>query len=38
MDITLTRSKFEELISDLVESTVGPVNQALKDSGLTLIK
>ena len=38
MDITLTRSKFEELISDLVESTVGPVNQALKDSGLTFDK
>ncbi len=38
LDITLTRSKFEELISDLVESTVGPVNQALKDSGLTFDK
>ena len=38
MDITLTRSKFEELIADLVESTVGPVNQALKDSGLTFDK
>ena len=38
MDITLTRSKFEELISDLVEATVGPVNQALKDSGLTFDK
>ena len=35
MDITLTRAKFEELISDLVEKTVEPVNQALKDSGLT---
>ena len=35
MDITLTRAKFEELISDLVESTTGPVNQALKDAGLT---
>ncbi len=38
MDITLTRSKFEELIADLVESTVGPVNQALKDSGLSFDK
>ena len=38
LDITLTRSKFEELIGDLVESTVGPVNQALKDSGLTFDK
>jgi molecular chaperone DnaK len=35
MDITLTRSKFEELIRDLVESTAGPVNQALKDAGIT---
>ncbi len=35
MDITLTRSKFEELIRDLVESTSGPVNQALKDAGVT---
>ena len=35
MDITLTRAKFEELISDLVESTTGPVNQALNDAGLT---
>lgn len=35
LDITLTRSKFEELIHDLVESTVGPVNQALKDAGVT---
>ena len=38
MDITLTRAKFEELISDLVESTVEPVNQAMKDSGLTFDK
>ena len=38
LDITLTRSKFEELISDLVESTVEPVNQAMKDSGLTFDK
>ena len=35
LDITLTRPKFEELIRDLVESTAGPVNQALKDAGLT---
>ena len=35
MDITLTRAKFEELIGDLVESTTGPVNQALSDAGLT---
>jgi molecular chaperone DnaK len=35
MDITLTRAKFEELIGDLVESTIGPARQALKDSGLS---
>ena len=35
LDITLTRAKFEDLIRDLVESTTGPVNQALKDAGLT---
>ncbi len=35
MDITLTKAKFEELIRDLVESTLGPVNQALSDAKLT---
>lgn len=35
LDVTLTRAKFEELIGDLVQSTTGPVNQALKDAGLT---
>ena len=35
LDITLTRSKFEELIRELVESTSGPVNQALKDAGIS---
>ena len=35
LDITLSRAKFEELISDLIEATTGPVNQALKDAGLT---
>ena len=35
LDVTLTRAKFEELIHDLVEATAGPVNQALKDAGLT---
>ena len=38
LDITLTRAKFEELIGDLVESTVGPVNQAIKDSGMNFDK
>ena len=34
LDTTLTRAKFESLISDLVESTTVPVNNALKDAGL----
>ena len=36
LDITLTRAKFEELIHDLVESTATPVQNALKDAGLTV--
>ena len=35
MNITLTKAKFEELIHDLVDATVGPINQALKDANLT---
>ncbi len=38
MNITLTRAKFEELIKDLVDSTVGPMNQAFKDAGLSADK
>ena len=38
LDVTLTRAKFEELIRDLIEETTGPVNQALKDAGLTADK
>ncbi|NPV26862.1 MAG: molecular chaperone DnaK [Firmicutes bacterium] len=34
LDITLTRAKFEELTPDLVEKTMGPTRQALKDAGL----
>jgi len=34
LDIDLTRAQFEQLIADLVESTIGPVKQALSDSGL----
>lgn len=34
LDITLTRAKFNELTADLVEKTMGPVRQALADSGL----
>lgn len=35
-ETTLTRAKFNELTADLVESTMGPVRQALKDSGLSV--
>ncbi len=35
MDVDLTRSKFEQLIGDLVQKTIDPVKQALKDAGLT---
>jgi molecular chaperone DnaK len=34
LDITLTRAKFDELTSDLVERTLEPVRNALKDAGL----
>ncbi len=34
LDVNITRAKFDELTSDLVEKTMGPVRQALKDSGL----
>ncbi len=33
-EATLTRAKFNELTADLVEATMGPVRQALSDSGL----
>jgi len=36
LDLTLTRAKFNELTADLVEKTMGPVRQALKDSGLQI--
>ncbi|MGN0204755.1 MAG: molecular chaperone DnaK [Coprococcus sp.] len=35
MNITLTRAKFEELTHDLVDKTAGPVQNALKDAGIT---
>ena len=35
LNMSLTRAKFEDLISDLVESTTEPVRKALKDAGLT---
>ena len=34
LDTTITRAKFNELTADLVERTMGPVRQALSDSGL----
>ncbi|MBR3242732.1 MAG: molecular chaperone DnaK, partial [Parasporobacterium sp.] len=35
LDMDLTRAKFDELTHDLVEATAGPVQQALRDAGLT---
>ena len=35
LDLTLTRAKFDEITADLVEATMGPVRQAMKDSGLS---
>ena len=35
LEVTLTRAKFEELSSDLVERTMGPTRQALSDAGLS---
>jgi molecular chaperone DnaK len=35
LDMTLTRAKFNELTHDLVERTVIPVQNALKDAGIT---
>lgn len=36
LDLTLARAKFDELTSDLVEATMGPVRSALQDSGLQI--
>ena len=36
LDLTLTRAKFDELTADLVEQTMVPTRQALKDSGLEI--
>ena len=35
LDLTLSRAKFNELTADLVSATMGPVKQALSDSGLS---
>jgi molecular chaperone DnaK len=34
LDITLTRAKFNELTADLVEKTIGPLQQAIRDANL----
>ncbi len=36
LDLTLTRAKFNELTAHLVENTMGPVRQAMKDSGISV--
>ncbi len=35
LDLTLSQAKFNELTADLVRATMGPVEQALRDSGLS---
>ena len=35
LDVTISRAKFNELTADLVEKTVGPMNQAMRDAGVT---
>lgn len=34
LDMTLTRAKFDDLTSELVEKTMGPTRKAMKDAGL----
>jgi len=38
LNITLTRAKLEQLVSELVEKTIGPCQQALSDAGITPAK
>ncbi len=35
LDVNITRAKFNELTADLVEKTIGPMNQAFRDAGVT---
>ena len=35
LTLTLTRAKFDEMTKDLVEATVGPLRQAIKDAKMT---
>jgi len=34
LDISITRAKFEDLVSDLIKRTMKPTRQAMKDAGL----
>ncbi len=34
LNMTITRAKFEQLVDDLIQRTIGPVEQALKDAGM----
>lgn len=34
LNMTITRAKFEQLVDDLVQKTLGPTEQALRDAGL----
>ncbi|MBI5474575.1 MAG: molecular chaperone DnaK [Ignavibacteriae bacterium] len=34
LNMTITRAKFEQLVDDLIQRTIGPVEQALKDANL----
>lgn len=36
LDLTLTRAKFNDLTSDLVDKTIEPIRQALSDSGIQI--
>ncbi len=36
LNVTLSRAKFNDLTSDLVKATIGPLEQAIKDSGLKI--
>ena len=35
LNMTLTRARFEQLVGDIINKTMGPVKQALKDAGLS---
>ncbi len=35
LDMTITRAKFDEITADLVEKTMGPITQAMRDANLT---